>query len=120
MNCNMMKKVFIALSVCLALFIGCTNDKDELLNPGGGDCTGVNASFVNDVLPIIQANCQGCHGVGSSNGPGQLTTYTEIANAGVRIKNAVVTGFMPRNAAPLPAAEIGKIRCWVDSGTPNN
>lgn len=115
-----MKKVFITLSVCLAVFISCVNDKDELLNPASGDCTGVNASFANDVLPIIQANCQGCHGVGSTNGPGQLTTYNEIKNAATRIKNAVVSGFMPRNAAPLPAAEIRKIRCWVDSGTPNN
>lgn len=116
----MMKKVLITLSVCLAVFISCTNDKDELLNPLGSDCTGVNASFVNDVLPIIQANCQGCHGAGSTNGPGQLTNYTEIKNAAARIKNAVITGFMPRNAAPLPAAEIRLIRCWVDSGTPNN
>lgn len=115
-----MKKVLVTLSVCLAVFISCVNDKDELLNPDNGDCTGVNASFANDVLPIIQANCQGCHGPGSTNGPGQLTNYTEIKNAAARIRNAVVTGFMPKDAGPLPAAEIRKIRCWVDSGTPNN
>lgn len=115
-----MKKVLIALFVCLAVFIGCTNDKDELLNPFNGDCTGVNASFANDVLPIIQANCQGCHGAGSTNGPGPLTNYDQIKNAAARIKNAVVSGYMPKDAGPLPAAEIRKIRCWVDSGTPNN
>jgi hypothetical protein len=115
-----MKKVLIALGVYLALFIGCTNDKDELLNPAGSDCTGVNASFANDVLPIIQANCGGCHGAGSTRGPGPLTNYTEIKNAAVRIKTSVITGSMPLNAAPLPDAAIRKIRCWVDSGTPNN
>lgn len=116
----MMKKNLITLLVCLAVFIGCTNDKDELLNPFNGDCTGVDARFSNDVLPIIQANCQGCHGAGSTNGPGALTNYTEIRNAAVRIKNAVVSGYMPKDAGPLPAEEVRKIRCWVDSGTPNN
>lgn len=116
----MMKKVFITLVVCVAVFMACTSDKEELLNPSGSDCTGVNASFATDVLPIIQAKCQGCHGAGSTNGPGQLTNYNEIKNAAARIKTAVVTGYMPKVGGPLPSNEIRMIRCWVDSGTPNN
>lgn len=116
----MFKRVLIVGTIGLSIFIGCTNDKDELLNPGGGGCTGVNASFANDILPLIQTRCWGCHGAGSTNGPGQLTNYTEIKNAAARIRTAVVTGYMPKNAGPLPAAEIRQIRCWVDSGTPNN
>lgn len=116
----MMKKVLITLSICLVMLLGCVNDKDELLNPGGSDCTGVNASFAQDVLPLIQAKCQSCHGPGSTNGPGQLTNYTEIKNAAARIKTAVVTGYMPKVGGPLPSSEIRLIRCWVDSGTPNN
>lgn len=116
----MMKKVLIVAGISLVLFISCTHDKADLLNPAGNDCTGVNASFANDILPIIQARCGGCHGTGSTNGPGPLTDYAGIKNAAVRIKTSVMTGSMPLNAAPLPAAEIIKIRCWVDSGTPNN
>lgn len=116
----MMKNVLIVAGICLVLFISCTSDKADLLHPAGNDCAGMNASFTNDVLPIIQANCGGCHGAGSTNGPGPLTNYTEIRNAAARIKTSVVTGSMPLNAAPLSAAETRKIRCWVDSGTPNN
>lgn len=116
----MMKKVLITSLACLAVFIGCTSNKEELLNPSGNDCASINARFATDVLPIIQANCQGCHGPGSVNGPGALTNYAQISNAADRIKAAVVSGYMPKDAGPLPAAQIKVIRCWVDSGTPNN
>lgn len=117
----MMKKVLINLFLCVVLLVGCTSDKEELLlNPSGNDCAGVNAGFANDVWPIIQANCQGCHGAGSTNGPGALTNYTQISNAATRIKAAVESGSMPKGAGPLPAAQVRIIRCWVNSGTPNN
>lgn len=115
-----MKKLLIVSGACLVLFFSCTHDKAELLSPAGNDCANVNAGFAADVLPIIQAKCQGCHGTGSTSGPGALTNYAEIKNVADRILSSVTTGSMPLNATPLPAAEVSKIRCWVNAGTPNN
>ena len=114
----MIKKVLVTLIIGVILFVGCTNDKEDQLT-SVIDCTSVNASFAADVLPIIQTVCQGCHGAGSTNGPGELTNYTQISNAAARIKTAVVTGFMPR-VGSLSAGQIRLISCWVDSGAPNN
>lgn len=120
----MIKRTLIGLSICLAILLGCSKSKeDQVTNPpggGGNDCTGVNAKFAADVLPIIQSQCQGCHGAGSTNGPGALTTHAQISAAASRIKAAVVAGTMPKGSGPLPANQIKLISCWVDSGAPNN
>jgi hypothetical protein len=117
----MIKKIVATLTVSVGLFVSCTNDKEELLNPGADDCTGVNSSFAANVFPIIQTNCtaSGCHATGSTNGPGALTNYTQVKNAAVSIKAAVRSGLMPQGGS-LTAAEIKIISCWVDSGAPNN
>jgi hypothetical protein len=81
----------------------------------------VSTSFSANVAPIIQTNCavSGCHATGSTNGPGALTSYTQIKNAAVQIKQAVVSRFMPQGSS-LTNAQIKTISCWVDAGAPNN
>jgi len=94
-------------------------------NGGGGgstNCTGVNNKFAADVNPIIQSTCAtnaGCHGNGSTNGPGPLLTYTQIFNARLNIKTAVGNGTMPQ-VGTLTTAQKNSIICWVDSGGLNN
>lgn len=109
------------LIVSIGLFIGCTSDKEELLNASGNDCTGINSSFSTKVFPIIQTNCavSGCHEGGSTNGPGALTSFAQISNASTAIKAAVRSGLMPQGGS-LSAGDIKIISCWVDSGAPNN
>jgi hypothetical protein len=116
----MIKKITGVLAGGMLLFYGCYNDKEEILY-GASSCDGVNASFAADVMPIIQSRCAkpDCHASGSSNGPGALTSYTEIKNAATQIKSAVVTRFMPKDGS-LTTSQIKSISCWVDSGTPNN
>lgn len=85
-------------------------------------CDGVtNKAFATDVDPIIQAFCNqaACHSTGSTNGPGQLTNYTEIFNARVNIRSQVQSGMMPQNTT-LSTAQKNTIICWIDSGAPNN
>jgi hypothetical protein len=117
----MIKKVVVTLTVSIGLFIGCTSDKEELLNASGNDCTGINSSFSTKVFPIIQTNCavSGCHESGSTNGPGALTSFAQISNASTAIKAAVRSGLMPQGGS-LSAGDIKIISCWVDSGAPNN
>ena len=89
--------------------------------PPPPSCSSTPAKFSADVNPIIQSNCatSGCHGSGSSNGPGPLLTFDQIRNAAASIKSAVVSKSMPLGGT-LSNAQIQSISCWVDNGTLNN
>ncbi|THU37194.1 cytochrome c [Niastella caeni] len=117
----MIKKIagVLILTGVVLLFNSCYNNKEELLY-GTFNCNGAHTSFSADVFPIIQANCaNSCHGTGSTNGPGPLTTYEQIKNAAQRIKPAVVSRYMPK-VGSLTTSQIKSISCWVDAGAPNN
>jgi hypothetical protein len=116
----MKKKMAGVLTGVILLFYGCYNDKEEILY-GATSCDGINTSFATNVHRLIQSNCAvpECHAAGSSNGPGALTTYSEIRNAAVEITSAVVSRFMPKDGS-LTISQIKTISCWVDAGAPNN
>lgn len=119
-----MKKAFSALVLIIlitAFTVSCSKD-----NGGGGsttvDCNTVtNKAFAADVSPIIQSSCaiSGCHASGSTNGPGQLTNYTEVFSARSSIRSSVSSGRMPQTGS-LSTAQKNSIICWIDSGAPNN
>jgi hypothetical protein len=116
----MIKKITGVLAGSMFLFLGCYNDKEEILY-GASTCDGINASFAADVMPIIQSRCAkpDCHGAGYNNGPGPLTSYEQIKNAAADIKSAVVSRFMPKDGS-LTQSQIKSISCWVDGGALNN
>ncbi len=119
-----MKKAFSAIVLIIsitAFTVSCSKD-----NGGGGsttvDCNAVtNKAFAADVSPIIQSSCaiSGCHASGSTNGPGQLTNYTEVFSARSSIRSSVSSGRMPQTGS-LSTAQKNSIICWIDSGAPNN
>jgi len=121
--------VSIILIVCIAF--GCAKQSGDVPGGSGGgpqqspppnSCDGVNAKFADDILPLIQTKCatgSGCHGSGSGNGPGALTSFNAIKNAASAIKSAVNSGRMPLNGS-LTALQLKQINCWVDNGSPNN
>lgn len=85
------------------------------------DCSTAK-SWSTDVSPIIQSSCttnSGCHGTGSTHGPGALTSYAEVFNSRSAIRSAVASGTMPQNGS-LSTAQKNAILCWVDSGATNN
>jgi hypothetical protein len=112
--------VLIFLSVLTAA--SCSKD-----NGGGGGTTAVdcntvtNKAFAVDISPVIQTSCAiaGCHASGSANGPGQLTSYSEIFSARSAIRSAVSSGRMPQGSS-LGTSQKNSIVCWIDSGAPNN
>jgi hypothetical protein len=83
-------------------------------------------TFTKDVLPILQANCQGCHR------PGEIAPFSMLSYEATRpwaksIKTAVVARTMPpwfateghfRNDKRLRDASIKTITEWVDAGAP--
>jgi hypothetical protein len=123
-----MRKLITILFMGSVTFLvhACYYDKEQLLTApkGGGTApaTCASYSFKNDVSPIIQASCSnssGCHGSGSSAGPGALVTYSEIRSASSQIQSSVLAGRMPLGSS-LSSSQIQIINCWVKNGALNN
>jgi mono/diheme cytochrome c family protein len=90
--------------------------------------TAQSPTFYKDVLPILQANCQGCHRPGEV-APMALLTYDQARPWARAIKAAVETRKMPpwfadpayghfSNERRLSDREIATIAAWVDGGAP--
>jgi hypothetical protein len=111
--------VFIVLVVILAN--ACKKDNGEDQGSGTVDCGTITTSFSGSVSPLMGTSCakSDCHNSGSTNGPGALTTYTQIFNARTQIRTAVANGSMPRDAS-FTAVQKATITCWIDAGAPNN
>ena len=85
------------------------------------DCS-VAKSFTTDANPVIQSYCatnSGCHGTGSTHGPGALTTYNQIYNNRSAIRTSIMNGSMPENGS-LSSSQKNAVICWIDAGAQNN
>jgi mono/diheme cytochrome c family protein len=90
-------------------------------------------SFANDVLPILQGSCAGCHSAGGGSAGLDLTSYNGVM-AGARGNPVVVpgdannsllvgmvsSGRMPRGGPKLANEQIQKIIDWINAGADNN
>jgi hypothetical protein len=85
-------------------------------------------TFSKEVVPILQARCQGCHRPGEA-APMPLLTYKDARPWAKSIKEAVVLKRMPpwfadtsvghfRNDRSLTPDEINTLVSWVDAGAP--
>src|SRR5690349_5083339 len=94
---------------------------------------GATVSFANDVMPIIQSRCIGCHGgdrteegldmktyeslmAGSDNGP--VVTPGDAANS--LLVEMVATQKMPKRGPKLTPPQIQLITDWVNQGALDN
>jgi hypothetical protein len=114
-------KIYISLVLVICtLIIACSKGSPVSPMNSSIDCS-VPKTFSADAAPVFQAKCalSGCHGTGSSNGPGELTTYQKIFNARNDIRNAIITRLMPQGSS-LTDAQLNSIVCWIDGGAPNN
>ena len=123
-----MKKALVITVFGLIIFLSCSKDNGGSGGSGGGGGSTVNCATVTnqafnaDVAPIIASSCAintTCHAAGSTNGPGALTSYTQISGNAPAIKTAVQSGRMPQTGS-LTTGQKNSIICWVDSGAPNN
>jgi peroxiredoxin len=84
-------------------------------------------TYYRDVLPIVQANCQGCHRPGEV-GPFSLMTYRQAVRWAGDIKDYTRARKMPpwkpvegpafHNERRLSDRDIATLAAWVDGGTP--
>lgn len=96
----------------------------------GWACAGT-VSFQNDVVPILEANCLGCHNQNLSKGDLSLATSTHLLEGGYLIPGdpdksdliALVVSespgkapSMPKEGEPLTETEVAVLRQWIAEG----
>lgn len=109
-------------------FTGLSGDNYTVTVKDANDCTDTEIATVNEIsevfygnqiMPIINANCQipSCHG--SNSGIPTWATYNDVKAKAGRIKDRTGAKSMPPTG-PLSDTDIKLIADWVDIGAPNN
>lgn len=87
--------------------------------------TAFAAGYHNDVRPILQRHCQGCHQPASKQGNLDLTTFAALAKGGNRgpaipLLLDYIAGKrqprMPMGGQPLPEDQVAVLRNWIEAG----
>jgi WD40 repeat protein len=117
---------------CLALGWPCANAAE----PGKEEKEPDVVSYYQNVRPIFQQNCQGCHQPAKAGGDYVMTSYTDLFKPGKKGMNPVVVGkpeesylvdqllpredgkppLMPKGASPLIERDINRIKKWIAQG----
>lgn len=116
---------FIALCLGIAYMQGCYYDKEELLYPGSTqavDCSTIAAKYSDNVSPLIISKCATatCHDPATASGGLVLQNYAQVKDVLNRIQSRVIVEKTMPPTGPLSPAEINILKCWIESGAPNN
>ncbi len=123
---------FLAIFIVAASVVsttGCSYDvEDELfpveMAPGGCDTTGI--TYQGSVVPLLDENCNTCHGAGIGLGNVFLEPYAEVipyVTNGLLICSIQQDGGcspMPKNGPKLADCEIASIQKWISDGALDN
>ena len=118
-----MKKTILFVSIILLFIASCTFDKYEVprISTSASSSCDTIVHYATTIAPLILSTCatSGCHDGTQSN----LAVYhvLQVHSAAVvdRI-NGRNGALMPSAGAPLSAADISKITCWVNQGAQQN
>jgi len=85
----MTKKILFVAFAIIWLFYGCSKDSTtDVYTP---TCTGVAKSYQNDVAPVIQTYCNGCHQ--------NFSTYSSLFAVRASVRSSIVSGQMPASGS---------------------
>ena len=91
-------------------------------------------SFHKQIVPVLQAKCQGCHQPAKASGEFVMTNFARLLNGGESGEKAIVPGkpgeskliaqitpvdgaaAMPPNGKPLSDVEIELVHRWIEEG----
>jgi hypothetical protein len=110
----------ISLIFIIISFASCTKEKVGDNVPYPEVICSDTISFNDEILPVIQNNCTGCHD--NQNGY-TLTNHSNISsNYAAIIGSMKGNGYqlMPEGGPVLPDSLIQKMQCWVNQGMKNN
>jgi hypothetical protein len=108
-------RLSIVLFASLVL-MSCTKDKTS--DP---ECE-TSVSFSQEVMPMLQANCVGCHNGGQ---PPNLTTHASVSAAADNVLARISLNegdalLMPLGGPRFHQDSIRKIKCWIEQGKLDN
>ena len=124
-----------AINTILAIFIvsvtltSCFYDKADVVYPTTAlSCDTVNVTYSNQIVSIVNAQCNYCHGAAANSIGGgiYLNTYAALkpyVNNGSFLNSILQNGkasAMPKNGAKLDNCSILKIQSWINKGALNN
>jgi hypothetical protein len=116
--------------VFLFVVPACYYDNVEDLYPfQSSSCDTANVTYSKTVAPIMELNCNSCHGsINPSGNPAVITS--DYAGLSVVAKNGKLwnsvdhlTGGsknMPQNANKLSDCNLAKLNIWIKAGSPDN
>ena len=105
----------LILLFCLTFLSSCTKEKVS----EGLICEN-EVSFSQQVLPLINQYCTGCHT--NSNGYNLVDHASIASNANAVVGAMRANGFqlMPQGGPMLEDSLIKIMECWIEQGKPNN
>lgn len=90
-----------------------------------------DVSYVNDIVPMLEKNCVGCHHEGGI-GPWPMNSHAMVKGWSPMMREVVMTKRMPpgqidthvssgiKDVAGLTSAEQAKLIAWIDAGAPKD
>lgn len=117
-------------SLALALTGACTpgaapGDDDAVVCPTGlpsdSGCPDSAPSYQNEIQPLVDSYCNGCHYNGNHNSSQVLETYDDLHRSVSLVEKQVYHCEMPPSGEmPLPSRERTALLQWLVCGAPNN
>lgn len=124
----------IILSLFTLLMYNCSSDSESDLipikneepkeeEPGNGSNDTIN--YKDDISPIMQSSCVGCHASPPVNGaPFALVNFSQVSQRANGILNVMSKQSGTPSAMPpsgrLPQSTIDLLQKWIDAGKPEN
>lgn len=104
----------------------CYYDVEEELYPSSGVCDTLAVSYSQQVLPILEQKCLGCHSAAVNSGSVTLEgypsvkTYAENGLLVCTVDHRADCSAMPQNESKMPDCQVKTILSWVEQGALDN
>jgi hypothetical protein len=76
-------------------------------------------SYKNEISPMLNMYCIGCHSSNQSSGGINLSGFSNASNLATRSLNSIKNGSMPPMGS-IPDSLVQKLSCWISQGKANN
>lgn len=122
-----MKYLLIGFVIAIGLFnSSCYYDNAEDLYPELSECLTDSMSYAQDILPILNFHCMGCHSAAANQGGVTMEGYAAVKNyvdnesflKSIQHQSGVSP--MPKNQDQLEECTIKKVAAWIEQGALDN
>jgi hypothetical protein len=116
-----LKKIINVVLFPFILFSGCENNVEENSEDNPVDCTEVETYYTENVAPILESNCTGCHSGPTPTAGLSLDSYLNV-RAAIKTgdvldrvnRNSGDGGFMPNGGTKLSDANLEILQTFFD------